>query len=350
MCTDFCTQPGIRMRALLPIIALSFAAACGTTAEVPFIGETDTAPDSTADAGEPDGSEPDATADVTADADEDSTDPDAPSVDVGLDPGDVPPDEGPEPDVAPDGTPDAATCLDGESTSAEVFCEDGTIGNIVCTCAGGVWECSPDPCESSTLPCSSDSECSPLDHCEDCATSSCPDCDDCVAGCLPHGCPTERAPTCRMLRPDCSSGEVAVVDDGCWVCVNRRTCLPAEPPTSDCEDAGAACFAAPVCPGRTDRIRSSCEPTGGICCQGDMGFCDDGSEVLCDMVEPRCDAFEVVAVIEGCYQCVNPSTCAPWGVAGCESDRDCPRGQVCDECASGSCPFCEDCVAGCVPR
>lgn len=324
--------------------------ACGTDPVVPFVG-TDTAGDADA-VGADDDAAPDAEPDApTADTGGDVPGADAPVLDSGLDPGDVPEDEGPEPDAPePDVLPDTGECTDGDVTTAEVFCEDGTIGNIVCECDGGTWTCSPDPCEPGPLPCESDSECSALDYCDDCATSSCPDCDDCVTGCLPHDCPTEPEATCRMLRPDCAIGEVAIVEEGCWICVNRRTCEPTGGTLSDCEEAGATCFAMRECPDGTSRIRSSCEPTGGICCLGAGGSCDDGSEVLCDMVEPECEAHEVVAVQGGCYVCVNPDTCAPWGVPGCESDRDCPRGERCDECGSSSCPFCEDCVPACVPR
>lgn len=72
--------------------------------------------------------------------------------------------------------------------------------------------------------CAADADCAPEDACDPCGTSSCIDCDDCMAACMPHGCPTESEPMCYMLRPECEAGEVAVVADGCWVCVDELTC------------------------------------------------------------------------------------------------------------------------------
>ncbi len=39
--------------------------------------------------------------------------------------------------------------------------------------------------------------------------------------------------------------------------------------------------------------------------------CDDGTPVLCDMVPPVCPDGTVVAVRNGCYECVEPLTCRP---------------------------------------
>lgn len=33
----------------------------------------------------------------------------------------------------------------------------------------------------------------------------------------------------------------------------------------------------------------------------------------------------------------------------CASASPCVSGEVCDECATSSCPACEDCIAGCIP-
>lgn len=60
--------------------------------------------------------------------------------------------------------------------------------------------------------CIDDSECAPQEHCSagTCATSPC-------AG---DGTTIE----CRLLRPDCEPGEVAVPSDSCWECVSESTC------------------------------------------------------------------------------------------------------------------------------
>jgi hypothetical protein len=34
----------------------------------------------------------------------------------------------------------------------------------------------------------------------------------------------------------------------------------------------------------------------------------------------------------------------------CESDAECEASELCDPCATSSCPECDDCIAGCVPH
>ena len=75
--------------------------------------------------------------------------------------------------------------------------------------------------------------------------------------------------------------------------------------------------------------------------------CDDGTTLLCDMIPPVCGDFEILAIQNYCWVCVNPATCRPWGQAGCDDDKDCPPGETCNPCGTSSCPFCDDCVAAC---
>ena len=180
-----------------------------------------------------------------------------------------------------------------------------------CTCTDGTWDCDPQPAQAceDIQTCESNSMCDPHSWCDPCATSSCPDCDDCIAGCLLHGCPTEDHPQCRMLRPDCAPGQVSVLSEGCWVCVDAQTC---EPPV-----------------GRNES-------------------CDDGAALSCDELEPDCPDWEIPSIQDGCWMCVAPQSCRPYAEPGCYADSDCLPEFRCDECARGSCPGCEDCVADCV--
>lgn len=72
--------------------------------------------------------------------------------------------------------------------------------------------------------CESDQDCSPEQYCDRCGSSSCLGCKDCVPACIDHGCPTETLLLCYGVRPDCDPGQVAVIEDGCWVCVDMNTC------------------------------------------------------------------------------------------------------------------------------
>lgn len=143
------------------------------------------------------------------------------------------------------------------------------VGISGCDCAGtdcGRLYDSPDECLfeqwSCTTPpsCSSDADCGATEYCDGCATSSCPVCDDCVAGCVPHGCMSEREPICRAERPECGPDGIAIVRDGCWVCVDARTCEDLGP--DDCRAAG--------CPGGSTCTACAvgeyvCLPDGEAC-------------------------------------------------------------------------------------
>ncbi len=201
-------------------------------------------------------------------------------------------------------------CDDGSQLMCDEVagCNEWEISAIQLTC----WVCvDPETCRPWGEPgCTSDGDCAPDRYCDPCARGSCPGCEDCVPDCLPHGCETETEPICNMLRPDCEPGQVAVVRDGCWVCVDRLTCQPARDTS-----------------------------------------CDDGTEPICLMEPPVCDPYsEILAVQQECWECVNPMTCLPWGEPGCEDDDWCPPDQECDSCATSSCPDCDDCLAACVPH
>ncbi|MEM9070224.1 MAG: hypothetical protein AAGE52_17085 [Myxococcota bacterium] len=104
--------------------------------------------------------------------------------------------------------------------------------------------------------CGGDFECPIGTDCDPCGTSSCPFCDDCVSACVPHDCDVGDL-VCRASRPDCGPGAVSAIRDGCWECVNPRTCEPA----TDCRETG--------CDGG-----ESCEEcAGGWTCLGPTELC-----------------------------------------------------------------------------
>ena len=87
---------------------------------------------------------------------------------------------------------------------------------------------------------------------------------------MEHDCPTEDTLLCYGVREDCGEGKVAIIEDGCGVCVDLQTCEPA----------------------RNDS-------------------CDDGTEPTCLLPEPQCEEDEILAYQANCYVCVNPATCRP---------------------------------------
>jgi len=230
-------------------------------------------------------------------------------------------------------------------------CQEGSIPALI----EGCWQCvNPATCRPWGEPgCAVDADCPPADWCNPCGTASCPMCRDCRPACDPHGCPTEREAVCNMIRPACDDGQVAVVRDGCWVCLVRDTCEP-PPQGEDCEAAGGYCehWQQPCredfesghpmdCPG--GRSAQCCLPARDE-------SCDDGRDVVCAMVPPVCEPFEILAAQGGCWVCVNPATCLPWGEPGCERDADCPADARCDPCGTAACPDCDACAAACTPH
>lgn len=442
----------------------------------------------------------------------------APDADPDQDPE---PDQGPEPDAAPDGDPPCApgelrpfVCPDGQEVpwctcddagvfqcvdSPENACRDASCDDgepIACPQAepecepgsipaarDGCWACvDPETCRPWGEPgCATDADCPADAWCDDCAHGSCPACEDCVADCRPHGCPTDPEPACDEARPVCGPAGVAVVADGCWICVDRATCEPAAMCVPEGGSTPVVPDAPPCCPGLEPigcgaPVDGACEPCvgasvcarcgdglcgpgenicncpddcagaepdgcaapidclprfwnvrclghwiceagacaevcdfdgcgDGICdheggesasscsadCDGvaecapgerttfacpdgeavpwcecddaaewrcalDPGAacrdarCDDGSPPICDRIPPVCEAWEILAEQDGCYRCVNPATCRPWGEPGCHpEDAPCPPDRICDDCGSSSCPDCDDCVPACVP-
>ncbi|MBU1238927.1 hypothetical protein KKF84_08130 [Myxococcota bacterium] len=199
-------------------------------------------------------------------------------------------------------------CDDGTEAQCDMIqpqCDEDEILAIQDEC----WICvNPSTCAPWGMPtCVLDGDCVENQYCDMCASSSCPECDNCVAACVDHTCATWEALICDQGRPECSPGNTAIVQDGCWVCVEIYTC---------------------------DVVRDS--------------TCDDGTNPICEMVEPVCEDYEILAYQDDCYACVNPVSCEPWGTAGCENDLDCNHLEYCDSCATSSAPLLGDCVAGCV--
>jgi len=192
----------------------------------------------------------------------------------------------------------------------EPVCETGEILAV----QNGCWACvNPATC----LPwgmagCFTDAMCEPDEYCNPQGTTACPECTQAVFACSPNPCDAGRLLACYAERPQCGPGNAAIVgEDGCWECRDLQTCEPL------LEDE----------------------------------HCNDGSEVTCrTFAEVVCAEHELRAIQNGCFVCVNPATCLPWGVSGCAGDFGCSAFERCDTCASSSCPLCDDCVAACVPH
>ncbi len=206
------------------------------------------------------------------------------------------------------------SCDDGTEVTCATFAEPRCAEGEMLAIQNGCYVCvNPATCLPwGTAECFMDDMCAPDEYCNPWGTTACPECAQAIAACTPNPCDEGHMLACYATRPQCGPGNAAVVTAaGCWECRSLDTC---EPLARD-------------------------------------EHCDDGSEVTCaTFAEVVCAEHELLAVQEGCYVCVNPTTCLPWGVRGCEGDSGCSAFERCDACASSSCPVCDDCLPACIPH
>ncbi len=165
-----------------------------------------------------------------------------------------------QPDLGPTACGNTADCADGQVCSKAVgdcdptarsgqcvqrpsVCND--VSDPVCGCDGQTY---PNPCTALTASvtvasagacvpppqaCATDADCSAAQRCVPC------DGPNCGGLCQDHGCETQPQAACDAVRTDCGADQVAVVRDGCWVCVSIATCNPPDGP--QCAAAGGYC-------------------------------------------------------------------------------------------------------------
>lgn len=254
-----------------------------------------------------------------------------------------------EPTNEPDAiTKEEARALGGKSDGIDWCDYLGWYGDGICDdfCAEPDPDCGPDTCTS-------DADC-PDGYCEHYAT------------CLAIGCPPPPPPQCVAAdcddgsrlhplcdqRPVCEDGEVSAVINGCFQCVDARTCEAPAPPSCDDGTPALCTVEPPTCADdEVVAVINHCyQCVDPNTCEAPAPSCDDGSQLhpLCDIV-PACENGTTPAVINGCFECVDPNTCAPaegrmcGGIAGLQ----CPDGQVCQmdagmcnvSDAAGTCVF-----------
>lgn len=132
---------------------------------------------------------------------------------------------------------DVHTCPEDCTRSKE--CDDGTElkcnmtlppeceGSDILAIQDECWICvDPRTCKPGDgAACFGDRDCEPTEWCDPCGQSdSCPSCGVCEPTCTKHGCETELEAICDRARPDCGESKTSVIRDGCWVCVNLKTC------------------------------------------------------------------------------------------------------------------------------
>jgi hypothetical protein len=184
----------------------------------------------------------------------------------------------------------------------DIYCEFGNVidENGCETCA-----CNPPPAG-----CGSDADC-PNGYCGlvgYCGT--CGDDEPCpppepATQCVFPNCDDGLPVLCDALPPICAPGQVAAARDGCYACLDARTCGDVPPPPAGCQtDADCPegyCEHFATCAGL------DCPPPPPSICVAVE--CGDGQPVLCDALPPECAPGQVAAARNGCYACVDARTC-----------------------------------------
>lgn len=120
--------------------------------------------------------------------------------------------------------------------------------------------------------------------------------------------------------------------------------------------APAGCLQHEDCPGglcvfSTGECSIACTPGADDCPQGQT--CDGCGTQSCG----DCEDCVAVCVAEEPGPCDEHADC-PGGLclfgtgectSTCSDSEPCADGLICDDCAAASCPFCADCLSGCVP-
>lgn len=236
-------------------------------------------------------------------------------------------------------------CDDGSEVMCDMVppvCEDGLVQAVQDGCYACV---KPDTCEEpepsitcANILCQEGYECVMQDVA--CAQEPCDPLPECVPVAPPCGDDSELV--CDMLPPDCDDSQEVAIIDGCFECVPAGYCDEPHPPSCDtvsCPE-GSECVLQDV-----DCVQEPCYPQP-ICVET-TPTCNDGSDVVCEMVPPDCDDSQELAIIDGCYECVPAGSCGEPTNPTCDN-VDCEEGYQCEMqdvvCVQAPCPPVPVCV------
>ncbi|RMG19394.1 MAG: hypothetical protein D6729_05325 [Deltaproteobacteria bacterium] len=210
-------------------------------------------------------------------------------------------------------------CYSDEECPEDFYCsfDPEASGPDRCIGAGQCVRREPEP-----VGCTWDGDC-PNGYCElGVAPWDCEEGYDCegrgLGQCVYPKCDDGSPALCDMMPPLCPPGQTAAVRNGCWECVDARTC----------GEVGGACTSDADCP---NGYCSYPDPDEGVIVElGQCVYpdCDDDSQAVCEMIPPVCPPGQTAAVRNGCWECVDARTCGQTS-EGCATDADCGPGEQC---------------------
>lgn len=198
------------------------------------------------------------------------------------------------------------SCDDGSEVYCLIFPPTCAPGQTLAI-RNGCYECVDARTCGGVTPgeCRSDAEC-PNGYCEhyaSCAGLNCPP--PPPSQCVYPSCGDQSQVVCDMVPPICPAGQTAAVRNGCYECVDARTCQ-AGPNACDDLNGFIYCDALPpqCAPGLELAARNGCwacvEPTY---CQ--EVSCSDGSELGCRALAPQCDPGQLLGIVNSCWACLD---------------------------------------------
>lgn len=221
------------------------------------------------------------------------------------------------------------SCDDGSVLACralEPTCAAGEVAAVINSCWSCVDAATCQPSTTETEGCQDDADC-PNGYCEITPACDGPDCPPVAPSeCVVPNCDDGSENFCNALEPTCATGETAAQQDGCWVCVDARTCQAPSMPRL-CGGPGDSCDAGEYCRYEIEDMCGAADQQG-VCTPIPQAcpFIDTPEETVCG-----CDG---VTYLDACDASTAGVSVAHLGACEAPAEETC-GGFAGDTCAFG---------------